>query len=418
MAHSLILNHARHITLSSQDRAQHVLVSGLPSTGVTTFLIDLIMQDIANDTPVFVFDPYGDIANRILSLLSAKQLADTAYIDIGNAAFPVGINLFEADTDEDRREVVNSVVDMLYELYDPGRTGIIGPRFEHAVRNAILTIMYDKGSTFTELVRCLTDQAYVEKLLPKITDPFVKNYWTKQIAQTSDFHKSEVLDYIVSKFSKFVVDKKIRNIVGQSVSTLNFSQILANKKIILLDMSAVRGDYEATRILQEMLLLKLTKTLRDRKNKEAVSFYVDEVLDYPSHRVKELLRSGRREGISLICTTQQISEIDIFLRKELLKAGTLISFRQSTDNASILAPEFHTKSVNVDQLCMLKRFHMAVKTLQQGNPVINEEVSTEQAFSNREGKDQQEIEKIKVAQRKQYGKDVREVEKEIAIRME
>ena len=33
----------------------------------------------------------------------------------------------------------------MYKLYDPQKTGIIGPRFEHAVRNAMLTIMVEPG---------------------------------------------------------------------------------------------------------------------------------------------------------------------------------------------------------------------------------------------------------------------------------
>lgn len=101
----------------------------------------------------------------------------------------------------------------MYKLFDPNKTGIIGPRFEHAIRNAMLTVMYDPGATFIEVVRALTDANFVQELLPKVQDPIIRRYWTDQIAQTSDFHKSEVLDYIVSKFGRFVTNKMIRNII-------------------------------------------------------------------------------------------------------------------------------------------------------------------------------------------------------------
>ena len=80
----------------------------------------------------------------------------------------------------------------MYKLYDPMKTGIIGPRFEHAIRNAMLTVMVEPGNTFVEVVRVLTDSAFVQELLPKLTDPIIRRYWTDQIAQTADFHKSEV----------------------------------------------------------------------------------------------------------------------------------------------------------------------------------------------------------------------------------
>jgi len=38
----------------------------------------------------------------------------------------------------------------MYKLYDPHKTGIIGPRFEHAIRNAMLTVMSEPGNTFVE----------------------------------------------------------------------------------------------------------------------------------------------------------------------------------------------------------------------------------------------------------------------------
>jgi cysteine synthase A len=59
----------------------------------------------------------------------------------------------------------------------------------------------------------------------------VRRYWTDQIAQTSDFHKSEVLDYIVSKFGRFITNTMMRNIIGQSTSSFNFRTAMDEGKI-------------------------------------------------------------------------------------------------------------------------------------------------------------------------------------------
>ena len=149
----------------------------------------------------------------------------------------MGFNMLEAHTEQQRHLVVTSVIGLMYKLFDPNKTGIIGPRFEHAVRNAMLTCMYQPGATFMEVVRALTDQNFVQELLPKVEDPVIRRYWTDQIAQTSDFHKSEVLDYIVSKFGRFVTNKMIRNIIGQSESAFNFREAMDTKKILLINLS-------------------------------------------------------------------------------------------------------------------------------------------------------------------------------------
>ena len=146
-----------------------------------------------------VIDPDGDLINGIMPLIPPERAEDVVYFDPADTERPMGLNMLEASTEEQKHYVVTSIVGLMYKLYDPMKTGIIGPRFEHAVRNAMLTVMAEPGNTFIEVVRVLTDSAFVQELLPKVQDPIIRRYWTDQIAQTTDFHKSEVLDYTVSK---------------------------------------------------------------------------------------------------------------------------------------------------------------------------------------------------------------------------
>src|SRR5260370_32565461 len=101
----------------------------------------------------------------------------------------------------------------------------------------MLTVMSVPGSTFIEIMRVLTDPKFVQELLPKVEDPIVRRYWTDQIAQTADFHKSEVLDYITSKFGRFVTNKLIRNIIGQSKSSFDLREVMDTNKILLINLS-------------------------------------------------------------------------------------------------------------------------------------------------------------------------------------
>ena len=152
----------------------------------------------------------------LLQIIPPERAEDVILFDPSDTTRPMGLNMLEASTEEEKHYMVSSIIGLMYKLYDPNQTGIIGPRFEHAIRNAMLTVMSRPGSTFIEVVRVMTDAKYVQELLPEVKDPIVRRYWTDQIAQTSDFHKSEVLDYTVSKFGRFVTNKTMRNIIGQS----------------------------------------------------------------------------------------------------------------------------------------------------------------------------------------------------------
>src|SRR3972149_6936908 len=195
------------VHMLEDDRLCYMYIIGKTGTGKSELLKDLIMQDIRAGKGICYMDPHGDAIEDLLQMIPADRAEDVIYFNPTDTDRPMGLNLLEAKTEHQKHFVTTAVINMFYKLFDPYKTGIVGPRFEHAVRNAMLTAMYEEGSTFVEVMRILTDAKYVQELLPKVTDPIVRRYWTDQIAQTADFHKSEVLDYIVSKFGRFVTNK-------------------------------------------------------------------------------------------------------------------------------------------------------------------------------------------------------------------
>ena len=65
----------------------------------------------------------------------------------------------------------------------------------------------------------------------------VRSYWEQEMAKTSDFHKSEMLGYLISKVGRFVENAMIRNIIGQPKSGFDFRDVMDHQKILFLDLS-------------------------------------------------------------------------------------------------------------------------------------------------------------------------------------
>jgi hypothetical protein len=404
----------KDIQLSDVERSRNILITGIPGVGVSKYLLNLINQDINAGSPVILFDQYGDLCDEIISSSSDELLQKTAYIDVGNIEFPVGINIFENNDEYGEQEVSNLFINLMYDLYDPNRTGIIGPRFEHAVRNAILTISYDENVSFIELLRCLTDASYVKNLLPKVKDPVVLNYWNNQIAQTSDFHKSEVLDYIISKLSIFVTDKMMRNILGQTKSTVNFKTLLSDYKVVLFNFRALKKYKDANKVITTLFMFKLLKELK--LNSQAINIYIDEAVTWPAVYVSELLTENRRYGITVTLTSNKINDASPSLKSTLIKTGTLISFRLYSDDAKFITPEFHNQNITIDKLCLLKKYFAYVKTLEDGNVLIKEEPLSFEL--NTPGElNQNKIKEFKNNSKQKYGVEVKLVEENIQSRM-
>jgi hypothetical protein len=226
----------KQIYISEKDRQRHMYIVGKTGTGKSEFLKDMILQDIRAGKGMAVIDPHGELVEDLLLMMPPNRAEEVIYFNPSYTDRPLGLNMMEAETEDQMHFVAGSIIGLMYKLYDPHKTGIIGPRFEHAIRNAMLTIMAEPGSTFIELVRVLTDTKFLQELLPKVKDPVVRRYWTDQIAQTSDFHKSEVLDYIVSKFGRFITNKTMRNIIGQSKSAFNLREVMDSGKILLVNL--------------------------------------------------------------------------------------------------------------------------------------------------------------------------------------
>jgi hypothetical protein len=364
----------RPVSIGFEDRRRHVYIIGKTGTGKSELLKEMVKQDVRAGAGVCVIDPHGDLIDDIVKYIPANRAEEVIYFDPSDAQRPMGLNLLEAKTEDQKHFITTSIINLMYKLYDPQRTGIIGPRFEHAVRNAMLTVMYEPGATFVEVMRVLQDSKYVQEILPKIQDPIIKRYWTDQIAQTSDFHKSEVLDYIVSKFGRFVTNKTMRNIIGQSKSAFDFRQCMDNGNILLINLSKGKLGEENSSFLGLVLIPKILVAAMSRQEipeqqRRDFNLYVDEFQNFATPDFATILSEARKYHLNLTVANQFIGQMDEEVKNAVFgNVGTLISFRVGVTDASYLQREYQPVFSESD-LINVERFHTYIKTIVDNEPV-------------------------------------------------
>lgn len=364
----------RPVSIGFEDRRRHVYIIGKTGTGKSVLLQDMAIQDIRAGHGVCVMDPHGDLIDEIVKYIPPERAEDVIYFDPSDTERPMGLNLLEAKTEDQKHFITTSIINLMYKLYDPQRTGIIGPRFEHAVRNAMLTVMYEPGSTFVEVVRILSDPKYVQELLPKVQDPIVRRYWTDQIAQTSDFHKSEVLDYIVSKFGRFVTNKTMRNIIGQSKSAFDFRECMDTGKILLINLSKGKLGEENSSFLGLVLIPKILVAAMSRQEipeekRRDFFLYVDEFQNFATPDFATILSEARKYHLNLTVANQFIGQMEEEVKNAVFgNVGSLITFRVGVTDASYLQREYQPVFGESD-LINIERFHTYMKTIVDNEPV-------------------------------------------------
>jgi hypothetical protein len=212
----------------------------------------------------------------------------------------------------------------------------------------------------------LSDRSYVRACLKFVTDPITQSYWNDIVENQSDFHRSEVLDYITSKFGRFTGDTAIRSIIGQSKTSIDFRQVMDERKILLMNLSKGRIGQENSHFLGLLLVPRLliaafSRAKQVAANRQPFYLYIDEFHNFTTPMFGTMLSEGRKYGLSLTLANQFVSQLKDDVREAIFgNVGTLGVFQIGVKDAQLIEQELYPV-FNRDDLMNFSAFHMALK---------------------------------------------------------
>jgi hypothetical protein len=319
-------------------------------------------------------DPHGDTAEKLLSMVPKERTEDVIYFCPADMDYPLGLNLFEFHSEDQKDFLIQEAINMLYKLYDPQHQGIIGPRYEHWFRMAAQTIMADPvGATFIDIPKVFTDNAYAKQKLKHVTNQVVLDFWNKEMASTSDYHKSEVLGWFVSKFGAFLANEMMRDIIGQTKSSFDLRDIMDNKKILLVNLSKGRTGELNSKLLGMIFVMKFQAAAMSRANvpeSERTDFclYVDEFQNFSTDSFATIMSEARKYHLNLIVANQFTTQLTEEIRDAVFgNMGTIISFRIGQNDVESLSRYFQPL-FDGDDLLRVPNYNAVVRTLIGGVP--------------------------------------------------
>jgi hypothetical protein len=408
------------IRLNENDRRRHMYLVGQTGTGKSTLLENLALQDMLNGGGFAFIDPHGDVAERLLAMVPKERTEDVIYFCPADMDYPLGLNLFEFDSPDQKDFLIQEAINMLYKLYDPQHTGIVGPRYEHWFRNAALTVMANpEGGTFIDIPKVFTDKAYERQLKAHVTDQTVLDFWNKEMAATSDYHKSEVLGWFVSKFGAFLSNEMMRDIIGQSKSSFNLREVMDSGKILLVNLSKGRTGELNSKLLGMIFVMKFQAAAMSRAaipedQRTDFSLYVDEFQNFSTDSFATILSEARKYHLNLIVANQFTTQLSEEIRDAVFgNIGTVISYRVGTNDAEFLAKQF-APVFDVDDLQRIPNYNSVVRMLIGGIPAQPFSMTAMPALGTPNDKLAEALKQLSAAK---YGRAKGEVEKEIFARL-
>jgi type IV secretory pathway TraG/TraD family ATPase VirD4 len=403
------------VRIKEDDRRRHIYMIGKTGTGKTTVFKQMAESDIQAGKGVCYIDPHGDAIDDLLSRIPPERFEDVVLFDPADMDRPCGLNLLEWKKPEEKDFLVGEWIAIFYKLFDPSRIGIIGPQWEHWGRNAALTVMEQPGGgTLLEIPRLFTDADFREEAVANVTDPVVKSFWVKQMAQTADFHKSEMLNYFISKFGRFMTNSMMRNIIGQQKSSFDLREIMDKGKILLVNLAKGKIGEINSHLLGLVLVSKIQMAAMSRadipeKERRDFYLYVDEFQNFTTDSFISILSEARKYRLNLNVTNQYIAQLDEGIRNAVIgNAGTMITFRVGALDAEFLVKEF--EGLSELDLMNLDNFNAYIKLLIDGVASKPFSLRTIKPSAN---PDEETMQTVRRLSRLRFGRERSVVEKEI-----
>lgn len=363
------------IRLSLSDRQRHIYVVGQTGTGKSTFLENLAFQDMLNGDGFAFVDPHGDSAEKLLAMVPKERTEEVLYFCPSDMNYPMGLNLFEYYSEDQKDFIIQETLNMLYKLYDPQRQGIVGPRFERIFTNCALLLMSDpKGGTFVDVPKLLIDPPFMKDKLKYVTDQNVIDFWTKEWPNSQRSNDAgEVIAWVVSKFGAFLSNEMMRNIIGQTKSSFNLRDIMDNKRILIVNLSKGRTGDLNSRLLGMIFVMKFQAAAMSRANipeheRKDFCLYVDEFQNFSTDSFATIMSEARKYHLNLIVANQFTTQLSDEVRDAVFgNMGSIIAYRIGQNDVDTLTRYFQPL-FDAEDLLRVPNRNAIVRTLINGVP--------------------------------------------------
>lgn len=294
------------------DTRIHTAVFGLVGSGKSSILKLLILQNLQRGDGLMVVDPHGELARTVLSITPPSRRDDVIYVNpssIYKYGRTIRINPLEVRSEEERYVVVMSFVNALFNLYKDSW----GPRLETVLRNAANALVETKsGNTLGHLTRMITDKSARKEILGGVSSEGVRRFWTEIFEKQ---YSKDAGSSAYNKMDKIMSTPAVAAMLDTVTSSVQMSDIIANKRMLVVDLSSGASDDVAAfigTILLNMLYVEAKKRMDREADIEDIRrnpfyVYVDEAHLFSNSTMSEMLRALRKFGIRMTIATQTVN---------------------------------------------------------------------------------------------------------------
>jgi hypothetical protein len=360
----------RLIALRPQDARYHTHAVGPTGSGKSTLLENMALANILGRRAVVFLDIKGDSIYRLLRRIPREHWDRVVLLDPALSERVVGLNVLEL-ADPSRRDLVaDQVVAIFRRLF----AQYWKDRSDDVMRSAVLTLLHHPGTTLVDVPGLLLDKRLQARWTRGLNDPVGLEPFWKEFRALSEAEQLNRVGPVLARLRSILLRPAARDILGQSKSTVDLSQILDHGGVLLVNLAkGVLGE-ETARLLGSLLVVQLWQaSLRRARVPEAerpdALVILDEFPNYVHQAglLAEGLVEARGYHIGWLLAHQYMAQLPHDLLAAVRNSThTKIAFASEDDvDAKATAPLF--PGLTWENLMALDKHQVAVRLCVDGH---------------------------------------------------
>jgi len=205
------------------------------------------------------------------------------------------------------------------------------------LRNTIQTALTLEGSTLFTIFNLLNDTKFRKSVVRNLQDEDLKNFWLNEMGKAGDFQRVKMAAGITAKIGRFLFSASAKRMLEQEKSTIDFSDLLNSKKILICNFSKGLLGEDTSSLFGTTVLAKLQlaalRRARDNQDKRIPYYlYVDEFQNFATMGFVQMLSEARKYKLFLTMAEQSTQQQDEQRLVDIILAnvGTVVAFRSGS----------------------------------------------------------------------------------------
>ncbi len=326
---------------------------------------------------IVVVDPHADLVNALLEQVPEEIASSVRLIDLADDRRVPGINLLDTRVFADRDRTADAFVRVARGLWEQW-----GPRMQSILEQTVKSLHEanerreeDEQYTILDGLRLLADERFRAKVLAKVDDSYLLEWWARDFGNWRREYQAEALAPVQTRLNYYATSKRARAILGQPRSTIDLRRTILDGGVLLVSTALGVAGRDVSALVGASLLNLVDAVVREQgtlphHRRRGVLIVVDEMQTMPGVDYEGMLSELGKFGASLVLATQSLAKLDDLSRTMrdtlLANVGCLTVFQVAAEDARLLVRELGKDPLDENDVISQAVHHCYVRATVDG----------------------------------------------------